>query len=100
MQLSSDNIIQTIFGAIDEVNCSLSEEEQLEKLPNTILAGDQGTLDSLGLINFIVELEGRIRKDFGLTINLIEALESSQKPMSSIERLAEFIKIQANGANQ
>ena len=64
MPLSKDDLIQTIFGAIDEVNCSLPEEEQLEKLPNTILAGDQGTLDSLGLINFIVELEGRIKKDY------------------------------------
>ena len=100
MQFSKDNIIQTIFGAIDEVNCSLPEEEQLEKLPDTILAGDQGTLDSLGLINFIVELEGRIQKDFGLTIDLIEALESQKKPMINIDRLAEFIKIQTNGDNQ
>jgi acyl carrier protein len=97
MPLSKEKIIQTIYDAIDEVNETLAEEERLEKLPDTLLAGENGNLDSLGLINFIVEVEGRIQKDFGLALNLIEALESPQKPMTSIDRLVEFIEAQANG---
>ena len=97
MSLSKEKIIQTIFAAIDEVNNILVEEERLEKLPNTILVGDNGKLDSLGLINFIVEVEGRVQKRFGMTLDLIEALDSPDKPMSSISCLADFIEIRVNG---
>jgi acyl carrier protein len=97
MGLSKGNILQTIFGAVDEINKMLAEEERLEKLPNTLLTGDGGSLTSLGLINFIVEVEGRIQKDFGLELNLVEALEAPEEPLKSIGRLAEFVVAQANG---
>ena len=97
MELSKENILQTIFGAIDEVNKMLAEEERLEKSLNTRLVGDGGGLNSLGLINFIVEVEGRIQKDFGLELNLVEALEAPEEPLKSIGRLAEFVVAQANG---
>ena len=97
MKILTESVITTIYGAVDEVNKMLPEEERLEKLPNTFLAGDSGNLDSLGLINFIVELEGGLQKDFGLTMNLIELLEMPEEPMKSVDRLAKFIKAQANG---
>ena len=97
MGLSKENILQTIFGAVDEVNKMLAEEERLEKLPSTLLAGDGGSLDSLGLINFIVEVEGRVQKDFGMALNLVEALGAPEEPLKSIIRLTKFILKQANG---
>jgi acyl carrier protein len=96
MQLSKENILHTIFGAVDEVNQTLAEEQRLEKLPGTLLAGDKGSLDSLGMINFIVEVEGRVQRDFNLALNLIEALDSPEQPMSSIGRLAEYIEMQVS----
>jgi acyl carrier protein len=100
MPLSKEKIIQTIFDAVDELNTILTEEERLEKSPETLLAGEKGSLDSLGLINFIVEVESRVQKDLGLALNLIEALDSPEEPMRSISRLVEFIEVQANGKNQ
>ncbi len=97
MELSKENILQTIFGAIDEVNKMLAEEERLEKSLNTRLVGDGGGLNSLGLINFIVEVEGRIQKDFSLELNLVEALEAPEEPLKSVGRLVEFIVAQADG---
>ena len=97
MELSEERILRTIFEVVDEVNKMLPEERRLQKLQDTFLAGDSGNLDSLGLINFIVELEGGLQKDFGLTMNLIELLEMPEEPMKSIDRLAKFIKAQANG---
>tara|TARA_B100002003_G_C14071527_1_gene515544 strand:- start:410 stop:712 length:303 start_codon:yes stop_codon:yes gene_type:complete len=97
MRLSKENILRTIFGAVNEVNKMLAEEKRLEKLPDTLLVGDEGGLDSLGLINFIVEVEGRVQKDFGLALNLVEVLEAPEEPLKSIGRLTEFIATQANG---
>jgi hypothetical protein len=72
MQFSKENILHTIFGAVDEVNQTLAEEQRLEKSPGTLLAGDNGSLDSLGMINFIVEVEGRVQRDFNLALNKFE----------------------------
>ena len=94
--MSEENIVLSIFKAIDEVNKMLSEERRLQKLTDTFLFGDKGKLESLELINFIVELEGRLQKDFGLTFNLIEWLEIPEDSMKSISGLAKFIKAQAN----
>ena len=96
MEMSEENVVLSIFKAIDEVNKMLPEERRLQKLTDTFLAGDRGKLESLELINFIVELEGRLQKDFGLTFNLIEWLEIPEDSMKRISGLAKFIKAQAN----
>ncbi len=100
MPLPKDKILNIIFDSVDEINKMLAKELQLEKLQETLLAGENGNLDSLGLINFIVEVEGRVRNDFGLELNLIEVLDSPENPMSSIGRLVKFIEMQANGKGQ
>ena len=96
MEMSEENVVLSIFKTIDEVNKMLPEERRLQKLTDTFLAGDRGKLESLELINFIVELEGRLQKDFGLTFNLIEWLEIPEDSMKRISGLAKFIKAQAN----
>jgi len=100
MSLPKDKILKIIFDSVDEINKMLAKELQLEKLQETLLAGENGNLDSLGLINFIVEVEGRVKNDFGLELNLIEVLDSPENPMSSIGRLVKFIEMQANGKGQ
>ena len=100
MLFSKEKITQTIFDAVEEVNILLSEDERLEKLPETLLAGEKGNLDSLGLINFIVEVESRVQKELGLTIDLIKTLESPDNPMESIGQLIHYIEVQANGKSQ
>jgi acyl carrier protein len=96
MELSEEKIVLSIFKAIDVVNKMLPEERRLKKQPDVFLAGERGKLESLELINFIVELEGRLQKDFGLTFNLIEWLEIPEESMKRIDGLAKFIKAQAN----
>jgi acyl carrier protein len=96
MEMSEENLVLSIFKAIDEVNKMLPEERRLKKQPDVFLAGERGKLESLELINFIVELEGRLQKDFGLTFNLIEWLEIPEESMKRIDGLAKFIKAQAN----
>jgi acyl carrier protein len=100
MEMSEEKLVLSIFKAIDEVNNMLPEERRLKKLPDTFLAGDRGKLESLELINFIVELEGRLQKDFGLTLNLIEWLEFSEDSMKRVDGLAKFIKAQADREEQ
>ena len=42
-----------IFAAVDEVNQQLRRAQRLEKSPATVISGEGGRLDSLGLVNLI-----------------------------------------------
>ncbi|MZH13720.1 MAG: acyl carrier protein [Nitrospinae bacterium] len=88
---NKQDILQLIHSAVDEVNESLSEERRLGKSNDTILLGETGSLDSLGLINFIVAVENRAEKTLGLNLNLGEAMTDPETPLKTIDSLADFI---------
>ena len=60
-----------IFEVIDDVNGQLPPEDKLEKSPTTVIVGDEGRLDSLGVINFLVSLEEKVMATTGKPIALM-----------------------------
>ena len=52
-----DQVIQAIFDAIREANETLSSDEALTESPDTVIAGQSGTLDSLVFVNLAVAVE-------------------------------------------
>jgi len=91
----NDRIKLVIMNSIEEINRQLENEDQLEKSPNTILFGNGGVLDSLGLVNFIVIVEQNIENEFDATITLADERAMSQKhsPFMTIESLEDYIEI-------
>ncbi len=89
-----ENIVQTIFAAVEEVNQQLPPQEKLEQSLETVLFGKAGKLDSLGLVNFVVAVEERIEKDLGLAITLADerALSQKRSPFRNIGALADYIQ--------
>ena len=93
MSITKGELIDTIFRAIDEINKLSPPESQLHKDPSTILLGETGALDSLGLINLIVAIEERIHNDHGIQVIVLEedALASPEGAYRSIDTLAVWI---------
>jgi len=91
----SDNekFIQAIFVTIDEVNEQLPEEQRLTKSIDTVLFGESGKLDSLGLVNLIVGTEQRLEELFEVSLTLADEKAISQKnsPFRTVGTLAEYI---------
>ena len=52
--LNGKKILEIIYDTIDEVNESNPDEMKLAKSLKTIIIGNGGVLDSLGIINFII----------------------------------------------
>ena len=71
-----ERVQRLLYEAVDEVNLGLSAEERLPKSPEVVLAGDAGRLDSLGLINFVVAAERRLRQEFQAEVSLTELITS------------------------
>jgi len=90
--VDTEKVIQAIFDAIDELNEQRPEGKQLEKSADTVLFGESGMLDSLGLVNLIVVVEQKLDEDFGVSVTLADEKAMSQKssPFRSVKTLAEY----------
>ena len=75
----NERIKQAIFNSIEEINQQLEKEDELEKAVDTILFGEGGKLDSLGLINLVVAVEQNIEDEFDEAITLADERAMSQE---------------------
>ena len=88
---NNEKIIQSIMNAIDEINERYPEEKRLSKSVDTVLTGQSGKLDSLGLVNFVVSVEERIQNDLGINISLADEIGNVDGALRTPETLAEHI---------
>jgi D-alanine--poly(phosphoribitol) ligase subunit 2 len=91
--MESEKIAQIIFDVIDETNAELPADRRLEKSKDAILFGNSGKLDSLGIVHFIVAVEGRVREELGVPITLADERAMSQKnsPFRTVSSLSAYI---------
>jgi acyl carrier protein len=89
-----DKIIQAIFGAINDINQQMPKDERLVKSPETRLYGEDGPLDSLGLVNLIVATEQHLENFCGISISLAEehVLDEHDNRFKTVAAMADFIE--------
>ena len=90
----ADQVNESIFRAIEDINLQLPEGQRLEKSLGTMLYGREGALDSLGLVNLIVAVEQHLLDDFKLTVKLDDehALAHPSNVFISAESLSRYIQ--------
>ena len=68
---------------------------------NTVLFGKESVLDSMGLVNVIIDIESRFLDD-GMEISLTseKAMSRRNSPFRTISTLTEFIKEQIEGNDE
>ena len=83
------------MNSIEEFNRQLENEDQLEKSTDTVLFGENGKLDSLGLINLVVAVEQNIEDEFDVTITLADERAMSQEtsPFRTVGTLTDYIEM-------
>ena len=93
----SDEIVQTIYVCMEELNHQLPADGRLLLSPKTILVGDGGALDSLGLITLLVNIEQVLLEKQGLTVALLDTLmaeHAGTHPLHTVSTLAAWAKQQ------
>ena len=90
---NKEYILEIIFQVINNHNKLNPKELKLEKTKETILMGADGVLDSLGLINFLVELETRLKEELKNNFSIIDENLFLEKngPYSDIDNLSNYI---------
>jgi acyl carrier protein len=88
-----ERIIKALYSAVDEVNQQLPKDVQLEKSPDAPLYGKAGKLESLDFVTFIMEVEEKIRDEFGVDVMVTDEnlLSKESSPFSTIGTLAEYL---------
>jgi acyl carrier protein len=86
-----DIVQQSVYRAIDDFN--LSENATIPHAPDTVLLGQGGAVDSLGLVRLILTVERQIESDFDRAVSLTDDKAMSQRnsPFRTVGTLTEYI---------
>jgi len=89
-----DQILDIIFKAINEVNLQLDKDSQIQKSGKTIIYTEGEKLDSLTILNLLVEIEQQVEIFFSKQVILAgeSIISESENPLSSVDHLADYIK--------
>lgn len=82
-----------VLSAIEEINQHLAVTAVLEPAPETVLYGGGSGLDSLGLVNLIVAVEGALAEELDVEITLADekAMSQESSPFRTVNTLVEYI---------
>jgi acyl carrier protein len=89
-----NEVIDIVYAAIRELNYQLSEESKLTEELNTIIVGEGGGLDSLGLVMLLVNIEQALFEKKKLTVSLLDELtteHTGEHPFHSVNSLVCWI---------
>jgi len=91
--MNNEKILHIIYAVIDEINEQFDENQRLEKSKDTVLFGQTGKLDSLGMVNFIVGLEQKVQEETGKEIFLADQMMSMNEdsPFRTVEGFVLYV---------
>jgi hypothetical protein len=92
--MQREQALQLVYDAIDIVNRQLPAARRLAKSRETIIIGPSGSLDSLGIVNFVITLEERAGAVLSKPVELLDgtALIDEHSPFQTVDTLARFLE--------
>ncbi|MHC4470412.1 MAG: hypothetical protein ACYTDY_03560 [Planctomycetota bacterium] len=87
-------VLSAVYRAVDEVNVMLPPDSRIEKLADTPLLDAASGVDSLTLVNLVVETETVIEEEFGLHVVLADekAMTIEPSPFATIGSFARYVE--------
>jgi hypothetical protein len=92
--MQREQALQLVYDAIDVVNRQLPASRRLVKSGETIILGPSGSLDSLGIVNFVITLEERANAVLGTPVELFDgaSLMEENGPFQTVDTLTRFLE--------
>jgi acyl carrier protein len=91
---NNERITKAVYAAVDELNRQLPKGVEVEKSLDAPLYGAAGKLESLDFVTFIMEVEEKIKAEFGVDITIADEnlLSKEKSPFSSLRTLIEYLE--------
>jgi acyl carrier protein len=81
----ADLVIDAVKEILDDETVAVSNE--------TVLLGNDAVVDSMGLVNLIVDIEGALAdNDIEVTLTSEKAMSQRNSPFRTVESLTDYIK--------
>jgi acyl carrier protein len=95
--VSSDKALEWVYVAADAANRDLAAEDKIAKSPEARLRGEGSAVDSLTIINLLIELEAIVEQETGKRLSLmsVEAADM-EKSFATARSLADYVAEQVN----
>ena len=92
MAENNEQITGLLFEALNEIDFDDSGGKP-EVSEDTVIYGDEGLLESIQLVNFIVAVERKIEETFGKTVSIADEKAISQRnsPFRTVKALCDYI---------
>jgi acyl carrier protein len=89
-----DDILATIYAAIDELNSQSIGGAKIQKSAETPLLAKGAGLDSLAFVNLIVAVEGQLETTMGLSVVLVDedSMSLQEHPFRTVGSLASYVE--------
>ena len=81
-----------VLKAIEAVNERLPEDERVTPGRDTEILGPSRSVDSLGLVELIIEIEATVRDELGVTLNLANESELLSRSQGTIGTVIDYIE--------
>jgi acyl carrier protein len=97
----NDKILALIIAAANDLNQKLENKIPIDRGVDAPLYGQEGVLDSLGLVSLLVSVEQSIEDQHHVKLTLADERAMSQKrsPFQTIGSLVEYVaRLMRNGA--
>jgi acyl carrier protein len=88
-----ERIREAVYRAVDELNGQLPKGVHVEKSPDSPLYGKSGKLESIDLVSLIIEVEEKIKEEFGVSITIADerAMSEQNSPFLTLGTLNEYV---------
>jgi acyl carrier protein len=96
LMFDQESVLNWVYSACDAVNRDLPDEEKIEKSKDTVLHGDESNVDSLSLINLMMEVESAVEKESGKRVSLLNADAFNSGRFTTIETFSNYVAEQVN----
>ena len=89
-----ERILKAVYSAIDELNAQLPPGVSVEKSLDAPLYGASGKLESLDFVTLVMEVEEKIKTEFGVDITIADEhlLSKEESPFLSVRTLIEYLE--------
>lgn len=89
-----ERIVKAVYAAVDELNQQLPKGVSVDKSLDAPLYGATGKIESLDFVTFIMEVEEKIKAEFGVNLTIADEnlLSKEKSPFSSLRTLIEYLE--------
>lgn len=90
--MKKTEIQNIIFNAIEMTNNMREDHRQIPLAETTELYGNNGHLDSMGLVAFLIDIEEcLLDEDLEITLSDEKAMSQSKSPFRDVQSLTDYI---------